>query len=136
MDEPFAALDPQIRHSLRIKFRTWVERLGTTVLFVSHDVEEALVLGDRLGVMATGGHLGSGGYSARRPAAPINDQVRAFLGADRTLKPLPVTPIDTDDPTQIMAPQYNPLFPRANYQTGDIAGLQALAGTSCPRPGN
>lgn len=97
MDEPFAALDPQIRRSLQLEFRSWVERLGTTVLFVSHDVDEALVLGDRLGVMATAGHLAQVGTPLEVLAAPATDQVRAFLGPDRALKRLSVTPIDLQD---------------------------------------
>jgi osmoprotectant transport system ATP-binding protein len=77
MDEPFATLDPQIRRSLQAEFRTQVERLGTTVLFVSHDVDEALILGDRLGVMATAGQLAQVGTPLEVLAAPINNQIRA-----------------------------------------------------------
>jgi osmoprotectant transport system ATP-binding protein len=96
MDEPFAALDPQIRRTLQIEFRSWVTRLGTTVVFVSHDVDEALILGDRIGVMGTSGTLADVGTPLEVLTHPSTDQVRSFLGPDRALKRLSVTPIDAD----------------------------------------
>jgi osmoprotectant transport system ATP-binding protein len=123
MDEPFAALDPQIRRSLQVEFRSWVERLGTTVLFVSHDVDEALVLGDRLGVMATAGHLAQVGTPLEVLAAPINDQVRAFLGPDRALKRLSVTSIDTDDLAPITDPSAPRVLPDDSLQTALLSLL-------------
>jgi osmoprotectant transport system ATP-binding protein len=104
LDEPFAALDPQIRRSLQIEFRSWVERLGTTVLFVSHDVDEALILADRMGVMGSEGRLAQVGTPLEILAAPASDSIRDFLGPDRALKRLSVTPIDTD----ALAPSSNP----------------------------
>lgn len=97
LDEPFAALDPQIRRSLQVDFRSWVDRLGTTVLFVSHDVDEALILADRMGVMGPDGRLAQVGTPLEILAAPADDQIRAFLGPDRALKRLSVTPIDSSD---------------------------------------
>jgi osmoprotectant transport system ATP-binding protein len=94
MDEPFAALDPQIRRSLQREFRSWVDRLGTTVIFVSHDVDEALVVADRLGVMGARGQLTQVGTPLEILAEPADDAVRAFLGPERALKRLSVTPID------------------------------------------
>jgi len=107
MDEPFAALDPQIRRSLQLEFRTWVSRLKTTVMFVSHDVDEALVLADRIGIMATTGVIGDIGTPLDVLTQPSTDEVRAFLGPDRALKRLSVTPISATDlatPTMTMAP--------------------------------
>jgi osmoprotectant transport system ATP-binding protein len=97
MDEPFAALDPQIRRSLQLEFRTWVSRLKTTVMFVSHDVDEALVLADRIGIMATAGVIDDIGTPLDVLTQPSTDAVRAFLGPDRALKRLSVTPIVTTD---------------------------------------
>lgn len=93
MDEPFAALDPQIRRALQLEFRSWVTRLGTTVMFVSHDVDEAVVLADRIGVMASTGELGDVGTPLDILTQPASDEVRAFLGPDRVLKQLSVTPV-------------------------------------------
>jgi osmoprotectant transport system ATP-binding protein len=101
MDEPFAALDPQIRRAIQVEFRSWVTRLGTTVVFVSHDVDEALILGDRIGVMGTSGILADVGTPLEVLTHPSTDQVRSFLGPDRALKRLSVTPLD---PTALAAP--------------------------------
>lgn len=134
MDEPFAALDPQIRRSLQVEFRSWVERLGTTVLFVSHDVDEALVLGDRLGVMATAGNLAQVGTPLEVLAAPATDQVRAFLGPDRALKRLSVTPIDLQDLapcSDVHAPRIGPedslQTALLSLLTNDVAAITVAA---------
>jgi osmoprotectant transport system ATP-binding protein len=54
MDEPFGALDPATRNDLQAAFKSWKKRLGKTILFVTHDVAEAFLLGDRIGLMETG----------------------------------------------------------------------------------
>jgi osmoprotectant transport system ATP-binding protein len=58
MDEPFGALDPLTRAELQREFKTLQKRLGTTVVFVTHDVTEALLLGDRIAVMEGGACAG------------------------------------------------------------------------------
>ncbi|MFG2489414.1 hypothetical protein ACGFSI_42595 [Streptomyces virginiae] len=65
MDEPFAALDALTRERLQEEVRTLAERLGTTVLFVTHSAEEAVLLGSRVLVMARPG----GGGAARKPGS-------------------------------------------------------------------
>jgi osmoprotectant transport system ATP-binding protein len=128
MDEPFAALDPEIRRNLQVEFRSWVERLGTTVLFVSHDVDEALILGDRLGVMATAGHLAQVGTPLEVLTAPVDDQVRAFLGPDRALKRLSVTPIDV----QGLAPCSDPSAPRIRPEDSLQTAMLSLLTNDVP----
>jgi osmoprotectant transport system ATP-binding protein len=54
MDEPFGALDPVTRTDLQASFKSWKKRLGKTILFVTHDVAEAFLLGDRIGLMESG----------------------------------------------------------------------------------
>jgi osmoprotectant transport system ATP-binding protein len=54
LDEPFGALDPLTRASLQREFQALTKRLGKTAIFVTHDVREALLLGDRIGLMAAG----------------------------------------------------------------------------------
>ncbi len=54
MDEPFGALDPVTRTDLQAAFKSWKKRLGKTILFVTHDVAEAFLLGDRIGLMESG----------------------------------------------------------------------------------
>ena len=97
MDEPFGAVDPIARDRLQVEFHRLQRDLGKTVVFVTHDVEEAVRLGDRIAVMRQGGHLEQYDSPATilgRPATPF---VADFVGADRGLKRLAVTPIRAED---------------------------------------
>ncbi len=80
-DEPFGALDPITRRELQDEFRDLAGRLGKTVLFVTHDVREALLMGDRVGLLEDGGlaFLGEAG-AFRESDHPL---VRSFLGEER-----------------------------------------------------
>ena len=80
MDEPFSALDPLTRRRLQDEFRELQRRLGTTVVLVTHDVPEALRLGDRIAVMDAGRVLQSGSPAGIR-AAPRPGFVAEFLAA-------------------------------------------------------
>jgi osmoprotectant transport system ATP-binding protein len=94
MDEPFGAVDPVARDRLQEQFLALQRQLGTTVVLVTHDIEEAVRLGDRLAVMREGGFLeqyAEPGTVLRDPASPF---VADFVGADRTIKRLALTPID------------------------------------------
>jgi osmoprotectant transport system ATP-binding protein len=128
LDEPFAALDPQIRRSLQVDFRSWVDRLGTTVLFVSHDVDEALILADRMGVMGADGRLAQVGTPLEILAAPANDQIREFLGPDRALKRLSVTPIDTSE----LSPLSDPSAPQVPWNATLHTALLTLLTNDVP----
>ena len=97
MDEPFGAVDPVVRVRLQDEFVALQERLGTTVLFVTHDIEEAVRLGDRVGVFEPGGRLAQYDTPARVLVAPADDFVADFVGADRGLRRLAVTAIDDSD---------------------------------------
>lgn len=57
MDEPFSALDPLVRTELQDEFRRLSSELGTTIVFVTHDIDEAIRVGDRIGVFEEGGKL-------------------------------------------------------------------------------
>jgi osmoprotectant transport system ATP-binding protein len=92
MDEPFGALDPQIRRSLQAEFRSWVTALGTTVVFVTHDVDEATLLADRMAVLGPHGRLDQVGPPVQVLGQPASDEVADFLGADRILRKLTVVP--------------------------------------------
>ncbi len=88
MDEPFGAVDPIVRERLQDEFLRLQRRLGTTVLFVTHDIDEAIKLGDRVAVMQEGGHLAQYSPPAELLMHPANDYVARFVGGDRTLKRL------------------------------------------------
>jgi osmoprotectant transport system ATP-binding protein len=87
MDEPFSAVDPIVRERLRHDFLHLHRALPKTVLFVTHDVDEAIEMGDRIAVMRDG-EIVQFGTPAELLASPADDFVARFLGADRALKAL------------------------------------------------
>ena len=97
MDEPFGAVDPVVRERLQTEFRGLQQRLGKTVLFVTHDLDEAVRLGDRIAVLAEGGRLQQYGPPGEVLGAPATEMVREFVGSDRTLKRLSVAVLTADD---------------------------------------
>lgn len=82
MDEPFGALDPLVRADLQRELRDLQRRLGTTVLFVTHDVDEAFLLGDQVAVLRTGGVLAQVGTPEELLSSPADEFVADFVGAD------------------------------------------------------
>jgi osmoprotectant transport system ATP-binding protein len=97
MDEPFGAVDPIVRTRLQDQFLALQEDLAKTVVFVTHDIEEAVRLGDRVAVFEPGGRLAQFDTPARVLGAPADEFVAEFVGADRGLRRLAVTPITLDD---------------------------------------
>jgi osmoprotectant transport system ATP-binding protein len=91
MDEPFGAVDPIVRERLQNEFLRLQEQLAKTILFVTHDVDEAIKLGDLVAVMQVGGTLAQFGPPAEILANPASDFVARFVGADRGLKRLSLT---------------------------------------------
>ncbi|MEV6108940.1 betaine/proline/choline family ABC transporter ATP-binding protein [Streptomyces sp. NPDC051940] len=96
MDEPFGAVDPVVRERLQNEFLKLQAELGKTVLFVTHDIEEAVRLGDRIAVFGTG-VIEQYAPPTEVLGAPANDYVADFVGADRGLKRLSVTRIEESD---------------------------------------
>lgn len=92
MDEPFGALDPITREELQDEFLKIQERIDTTILFVTHDINEALKMGDKIAIFDVG-ELVQYGTPQEILEAPANDFVEEFIGADRTLKGLQITPV-------------------------------------------
>jgi osmoprotectant transport system ATP-binding protein len=88
MDEPFGAVDPIVRARLQDEFLRLQRRLGTTVLFVTHDIDEAVKVGTRVAVMETGGRLAQYSPPAELLMRPASDYVARFVGTDRALKRL------------------------------------------------
>jgi osmoprotectant transport system ATP-binding protein len=88
MDEPFGAVDPIVRDRLQNEFLRLQEGLAKTILFVTHDIDEAIKMGDLVAVMQAGGKLAQFGPPADILANPASDFVARFVGADRGLKRL------------------------------------------------
>jgi osmoprotectant transport system ATP-binding protein len=97
MDEPFGAVDPVVRDRLQTEFRRIQQELGKTVLFVTHDLDEAVKLADRIAVFSTGGVLEQIADPGTLLSAPASEFVVDFTGSDRGLRRLAVTPIRSDD---------------------------------------
>ncbi|PKW11540.1 osmoprotectant transport system ATP-binding protein [Streptomyces sp. 1222.5] len=96
MDEPFGAVDPVVREQLQDEFLRMQSAVRKTVLLVTHDIEEAVRLGDRIAVYGQGRieQFDTPGAVLGAPATPF---VASFVGADRGLKRLSVTAIEPDD---------------------------------------
>ena len=112
MDEPFGAVDPVVRARLQDEFLRLQRSLGKTVLLVTHDIDEAVRMGDRVAVFATGGRLaqeGTPGRAARRGRPTTSWPTSS--ASTRGLRRLAVTPID---------PAH--LEPLDDVRAGDLAG--------------
>ncbi|HUG47617.1 MAG TPA: ABC transporter ATP-binding protein, partial [Candidatus Limnocylindria bacterium] len=88
MDEPFGAVDPIVRERLQNELLHLQEQLATTILFVTHDIDEAIKMGDLVAVMQVGGRLAQFGTPAEILERPASEFVARFVGADRGLKRL------------------------------------------------
>jgi osmoprotectant transport system ATP-binding protein len=94
MDEPFGAIDPVTRTQLQDEFLRLQKTLRKTIVFVTHDIDEAVKMGDRIAILQKGGMLEQYDPPSRLLDAPANDFVADFVGRDRALKRLRITPID------------------------------------------
>ncbi|MDQ6798598.1 MAG: ATP-binding cassette domain-containing protein [Actinomycetota bacterium] len=97
MDEPFGAIDPINRDRLQQEFLRLQSEVNKTVVFVTHDIDEAIRLGDRIAILREGGVLEQYASPADLLGRPASSFVADFVGADRGLKRLSVTAIDRAD---------------------------------------
>jgi osmoprotectant transport system ATP-binding protein len=88
MDEPFGAIDPINRERLQNEFLRLQAEIRKTIVFVTHDIDEAIKMGDRIAILQEGGHLAQYAPPAELLAAPASPFVEDFVGADRALKRL------------------------------------------------
>jgi len=94
MDEPFGALDPITRTRLQHELLRIHREVGKTVIFVTHDIDEAILMGDRIAILRPGGRLAQYDTPEAILAGPADDFVADFVGADRGLKRLSLTRLD------------------------------------------
>jgi osmoprotectant transport system ATP-binding protein len=130
MDEPFGAIDPITRDRLQNDFLRLHREVRKTVIFVTHDIDEAIKMGDRIAIMREG-HLIQWGTADELLASPANDFVASFVGADRGLKRLSVwTARDVElEPVPADRPPESPTA-RAETSLRDLLSLMLTEGTS------
>ncbi|MET7604525.1 ABC transporter ATP-binding protein [Streptomyces avermitilis] len=92
MDEPFSAVDPVVRKGLQEELLRIQDELGKTIVFVTHDIDEAIRLGTMVAVLRTGGHLAQFAPPAELLSAPADAFVEDFLGTDRGIRHLSFFP--------------------------------------------
>jgi osmoprotectant transport system ATP-binding protein len=88
MDEPFGAIDPITRSRLQDEFLGLQSRVRKTVVFVTHDIDEAIKMGDKIAILRQGGELAQYGAPEEILTNPADEFVAEFVGADRALKRL------------------------------------------------
>jgi osmoprotectant transport system ATP-binding protein len=116
MDEPFSAVDPVVREQLQNEFLRLQGEIGKTIVFVTHDIDEAIKLGDQVAVLRVGGKLAQISTPAELLSNPVDDFVAAFVGRDRGYRALGFEPVSGLH-----------LDPEATVKMGsDVAALAAM----------
>ena len=106
MDEPFGAVDPIVRSRLQDEFLRLQQEVQKTIVFVTHDIDEAIKMGDRIAILQQGGVLAQYDPPADLLAEPASDFVADFLGAERGLKRLALIPVSAvkAEPGPVVSP--------------------------------
>ena len=97
MDEPFGAVDPIVRDELQGELQRLQRELRKTIVFVTHDIDEAFRIGDRVAILRPGGRIAQVGTPQEILADPTDDFVASFVGADRGARTLHVEHVDGRD---------------------------------------
>ena len=107
MDEPFSAVDPVVRDELQQELLRLQRDLAKTIVFVTHDIDEATILGDKVAVFGLGGKLAQYAEPEEILRAPANDFVASFVGRDRGFRHLGFSPSDgvTVHPARTITPE-------------------------------
>jgi osmoprotectant transport system ATP-binding protein len=113
MDEPFGAVDPITRARLQHELLRIQKELRKTIIFVTHDIDEAILLGDRIAILREGGVLAQYDTPERILAHPADEFVERFLGSDRGIKLLSLRRLDELE----LAPLDGAEAPRVNGST-------------------
>jgi osmoprotectant transport system ATP-binding protein len=129
MDEPFAAVDPIIRARLQDQFLEIQRRLRKTIVFVTHDIDEAIKMADRIAILNRGAHVEQYAPPEEILRAPANDFVEGFVGAERGLKRLALIPISAIeiDPGPVVAPTATEEEARRAIREGGFGWVSVVA---------
>ncbi|MBK4346569.1 ABC transporter ATP-binding protein [Lacisediminihabitans changchengi] len=106
MDEPFGAVDPLVRAELQTEITRLQKELDKTVVFVTHDIDEAFLLGDQVVIFEKGGIIAQQGTPDEILARPASDFVAEFIGADRGKRRLSVSDVPARDGELLLVDQY------------------------------
>ncbi len=102
MDEPFGAIDPITRHRLQDEFLRLQEDINKTIIFVTHDIDEAIKMGDRIAILEEQSHIAQFAPPEEILTSPANDFVRDFVGSGASLKRLNLSRVrDLDQLTDV-----------------------------------
>jgi osmoprotectant transport system ATP-binding protein len=109
MDEPFSAVDPVVREQLQNEFLRLQDELGKTIVFVTHDIDEAIKLGDKVAVLRVGGTLAQFAAPAELLSRPADAFVAGFVGRDRGYRALGFAaagalPLQDESPVRLGSP--------------------------------
>ncbi len=111
MDEPFSAVDPVVRDQLQDEFLRLQGELGKTIVFVTHDIDEAIKLGDQVAVLRVGGRLAQMASPAELLSNPVDDFVANFVGRDRGYRALGFQAVDNlplePEPTALLGSSFD-----------------------------
>jgi osmoprotectant transport system ATP-binding protein len=129
MDEPFGAVDPIVRVDLQTETRRLQRELDKTIVFVTHDIDEAFLLGDQVIILEKGAHIAQKGSPEEILANPASDFVASFIGADRGKRRLTVDARAKSDGDDLV------LIDSGGYAAGVIAapGGKLAEGTATPK---
>ena len=131
MDEPFGAVDPITRERLQNEFLRIQDNIKKTIVFVTHDIDEAIKMGDKIAILKEGGILAQYDTPERILSVPGSEFVSSFVGGDRVLKRLSLTRVgDVDlEPANGQAEG----LPRLDEQTSLKDALSEMIGSGVER---
>jgi osmoprotectant transport system ATP-binding protein len=131
MDEPFGAVDPITRNRLQDEFLRIQGEIKKTIVFVTHDIDEAIKMGDKIAILKEGGILAQYDTPENILAAPNSEFVSSFVGTDRVLKRLSllhVSDIELDPPNGMVD-----RLPRLSVRMNLKDALSELIGAGAER---
>ena len=126
MDEPFGAVDPIVRADLQLELNRLQRELGKTIVFVTHDIDEAFLLADQVVIFKKGGVVAQSGTPAEILANPADDFVASFIGADRGKRELYLQKRAGDNVTLIVDHDGRPAGVLADDRTSRAAEADGI----------
>jgi osmoprotectant transport system ATP-binding protein len=129
MDEPFGATDPITREKLQAEFLRLQAEIGKTIIFVTHDFDEAVRLGDRIAVLSDRSRIEQFDTPANILAAPANDYVSSFIGQGAAIKRLALMPVTDAKLAPVVGAGDGPRIP-ATGTLRDALDLIVLSGAA------